>query len=75
VLGEASAFAVLLTRNGLYDDEPSHNMWHGMSSSLDKALERFDRLSEKQLSEIARRLMRGSVQIQRKAKTRGMQKA
>ena len=46
-----------------------------MSSSLEKALERFDKLSEKQLSEIARRMIRGATQFKRKAKTRGLQKA
>jgi len=46
-----------------------------MSSSLKKALERFDKLSEKQLSEIAHKMIRGAVQLKRKAKTRGLQKA
>lgn len=39
-----------------------------MSSSLEKAIEKFDKLSEKQLSEIARKMMRGAVQLERKAK-------
>jgi len=46
-----------------------------MSPSLEKAIERFDKLSERQLSEIARRLIRGPAQVERKAKTRSMQKA
>jgi DNA-directed RNA polymerase specialized sigma subunit len=46
-----------------------------MSPSLNKALERFDRLTEKQLSEIARKMIRGAVELERKAKTRGLQKA
>ncbi len=46
-----------------------------MSPNLNKALERFDKLSEKRLSEIARKMIRGTVQLERKAKTRGMQKA
>ena len=36
-----------------------------MSSSLDRALERLYKLSEKQLSEIARGLIRDSPQIER----------
>ncbi len=41
-----------------------------MPSSLDKALERFDKLTEKQLSEIARKMIKGAVQVERKAKKR-----
>jgi hypothetical protein len=50
-----------------------------MASSLERAIQRFDSLSEKELSEIARKLIRGSAQLEskpkRKAKTRSMQKA
>ena len=46
-----------------------------MSSSLKKAFEKFDKLTEKQLSEIARKMIRGAVQLERKAKTRTLQKA
>jgi DNA-directed RNA polymerase specialized sigma subunit len=35
-----------------------------MSSSLEKALERFDKLSERQLSQIARRMIRGAVRLE-----------
>jgi DNA-directed RNA polymerase specialized sigma subunit len=53
---------------------PEDSLGDKMSSSLEKALERFDKLSEKQLSEIARRMIRGAAQLERKAKTRGLQK-
>ena len=46
-----------------------------MSSSLRKALEQFDRLSEAELSGIARRMIRGAVEFDRKTKTRRLQKA
>lgn len=46
-----------------------------MSSSLRKALERFDKLSEEELSEIARRMIRGAIRPERKIKTRRLQKA
>jgi hypothetical protein len=46
-----------------------------MSSSLRKALERFDRLSEAKRAEIARQMIRGAIEIERKGKTRGLQKA
>ena len=34
----------------------------GLSSSLRKALERFDNLSEEELSEIARRMIKGAIE-------------
>ncbi len=40
-----------------------------MSSSLRKALERFDRLSEEELAEIARLMIRGAFEIERKRQT------
>jgi len=46
-----------------------------MQSSLEKAIEKFDKLSEKQRSEIARKMMKGAVEVERKAKTRSLQKA
>jgi len=46
-----------------------------LSSSLKRALERFDKLSEEELAEIARQMIRGAVEIERKRKTRGLQKA
>jgi hypothetical protein len=50
-------------------------VWILMSSSLRRALERFDKLSDKELSEIARKMIRGAAELERKAKTRGLQKA
>ena len=46
-----------------------------MSSSLRKALERFDRLSETERAQIARKMIRGAIEIERRGKTRGLQKA
>jgi len=46
-----------------------------MSSSLRKALERFDRLSEAERAEIAREMIRGAVETEGRGKTRGLQKA
>ena len=46
-----------------------------MSSNLRKALERFDRLSEAERARIAREMIRGAIEIERKRKTRGLQKA
>jgi len=46
-----------------------------MSSSLSKALERFDRLSERELAQIAREMIRGAIEIERRGKTRGLQEA
>jgi len=46
-----------------------------MSSSLRKALERFDRLSEAERAQIAREMIRGRIEIERRGKTRGLPKA
>jgi len=45
-----------------------------VSSSLRKALERFDRLSEAERAQIARKMIRGAIEIERKGKARGLQK-
>jgi hypothetical protein len=46
-----------------------------LSSSLEKAVEKFDKLSEKRLSEIARKMMMGAAHVERKTKARRLQKA
>ena len=49
-----------------------------MTSNLDKALRRFDSLSEKELAEFARKLIRGSAlerKSEKKIKTRSVRKA
>ena len=46
-----------------------------MSSSLRKALERFDRLSEAERAQIAREMIPGAIEIDRRGKTRGLQEA
>jgi hypothetical protein len=45
-----------------------------MMSSLEKAVEKFDQLSEKQRSKIARKMLEGGTRLERKAKTRRLQK-
>ena len=44
-------------------------------SNLEKAIQKFDKLSEKQRSEIARKMIEGAVRYERKTKTRSLQKA
>jgi hypothetical protein len=44
-------------------------------SNLEKAIQKFDKLSEKQRSEIARKMIEGAARYARKAKTRNLQKA
>jgi len=46
-----------------------------LSSSLQKALDKFDKLSEKERYEIARKMMMGASRIERKAKARRLQKS
>jgi DNA-directed RNA polymerase specialized sigma subunit len=44
-------------------------------SSLEKAIQKFDRLSEKQRSKIARKMIEGAIQLETKAKTHSLRKA
>jgi hypothetical protein len=46
-----------------------------MMSSLEKAIQKFDKLSEKQRSAIARKMIEGATRYARKAKTSSLQKA
>jgi len=46
-----------------------------LRSNLKRALKRFDKLSEDELAEIARQMIRGAIEIERKGKTRDLQEA
>lgn len=46
-----------------------------MMSNLEKAIQKFDRLTQKQRAEIARKMIEGAARYERKAKTRNLRKA
>ncbi len=45
-----------------------------LSSGLEKALENFDKLSEEERAKIAKDIIRGAMEIEGRAKTRGLRK-